>query len=264
MEENTEKKVKKEPYLDAEGNRRDPNRQGHPILCNGISRRTKELCKNIARPNGKCRNHGGNATGPKTAAGKKAISDARKLHNFKTGEHAPIWFDMLDGEEQSIIEMIPKDAEVLLEQEIMLTTIRERRMMKLISSYQEALDNGQSDIYVQESWKRHLKRTPDGEEISFTRDDGSVEKETEMIKGSMMVIKDDPRKAMRDTEEALTRIQNHKAKLIELKHKLSEGKIERNDGSLKQLNSILQAARVSRVKHTTEVEMENQENTPAT
>lgn len=259
MGENTEKKVKKEPYLDPQGNRRDPNRQGHPILCNGISRRSQELCRNIARPNGKCRNHGGNATGPKTAAGKKAISDAVKLRNFKTGEHAPIWFDMLDVEEQDIIELIPKDAEVLLEQDIMLTTIRERRMMKHIMALQELIDNGRRDVYTQESWKRHIKRTADGEELSFVREDGSVEKESEMINTSMLVIKDDPRKQLRDTEDALTRVQAHKAKLIELKHKLAEGNIDRDDGSLKQLTDIISKARVQRVKHTTEVEMANQE-----
>lgn len=242
-------------YLDPEGNRRDGNRKGHPILCNGISRRTGELCRNIARPNGKCRNHGGNNTGPNTPEGRKAVSDAAKRRNFKTGEHAPIWFDQLDEEEQDIIELIPKDADVLLDQEIKLTTIRERRMMKHISQLQEVVDSGRKDITVQENWKRQLKRDKDGKELATEREDGSMEKAVEMVNTSMLVIKDDPRKQIRDIEEALTRVQAHKAKLIELQHKLKEGNIEEEDGSLKQLNSILIAARNLRVEQTTKVEV---------
>lgn len=259
MTENTEEKVKQPPYLDPEGNRRDPNRKGHPRLCNGISRRSKELCRNIARANGKCRNHGGNATGPKTAEGRKAVSDAVKRRNFKTGEHAPIWFDMLNEEEQDIVELIPQDADALLSQDIMLTTVRERRMMGYIRDLEKAIESGKQDMSIQENWKRHLKRNEDGDEMIDIREDGSVTKESEMIHTSSMVIKEDPRKQIREIEEALTRVQAHKAKLIELKHKLAEGNIDKDDGSLQQLVSIIGKARNLRVTNTAEVEISNQE-----
>lgn len=246
-------KEKKAIYLDEEGNRRDPNRKGHPILCNAMSKRTGELCKNLARANGKCRNHGGNNTGPKTKEGRKKISETIAKRNFKTGEHVPIWFDMLDEEEQDIIATIPNDAEPLLEQEIKLTTIRERRMLGHIRALQDFIDSGQQDVSVQESWKRQLKRDEDGEEMITVRDDGSVQKASEMILSSKLVIKEDPRRQLRDMEEALTRVQQHKAKLIELRHKLSEGNIEEEDGSLKQLVSVIGKARNLRVTQTTEV-----------
>lgn len=246
-------KEKKPIYIDEEGNRRDPNRRGHPILCNAMSRRTGELCKNLARANGKCRNHGGNCTGPKTEAGKQRIREATFAAKFKTGEHVPIWFDMLDEKEQEVIATIPNDAEPLLEQEIKLTTIRERRMLSHIRILQDLIDGGQQDVSVQESWKRQLKRDQDGRELVTVRGDGSVQKASEMILSSKLVIKEDPRRQLKDMEEALTRVQQHKAKLIELRHKLSEGKIEEEDGSLKQLVSIIGKARNLRVTQTTEV-----------
>lgn len=257
MAENTDTKEKLPIYLDGEGNRRDPNRKGSPILCNGISRRSKELCRNIARANGKCRNHGGNSTGPKTPEGKKRVSDANKRRNFKTGEHAPIWFDMLDEEEQDIIELIPKDAEVLLDQDIKLTTIRERRMLGYIRDLENAIAAGKQDVTLQENWKRHLKRDDRGNEMVTVREDGSVEKESEMINTSTIAVKDDPRKQIANIEEALTRVQAHKAKLIELQHKLLEGKIDKDDGSLGQLVSIISKARNLRVANTVDVELSN-------
>jgi hypothetical protein len=40
--------------------------------------RTGNPCKAKARENGRCRNHGGLSTGPKTTAGRAAISRAQK------------------------------------------------------------------------------------------------------------------------------------------------------------------------------------------
>lgn len=235
-------------YLDEEGNRRDPNRKGNPILCNALSKRTGELCKNLARGNGKCRNHGGNSTGPKTAEGRKRISEANSIHKFKTGEHVPIWFDMLRPQEQSMLELIPKDAAPLLEQEIMLTTVRERRMLDHIMQLEDKLYAGEAEtVSVQESWKRHLLKDEEGEDIEYIGEDGYKRKQAEMVLSSKLVIKEDVRRQIKDIEEALTRVQTHKAKLIELKHKLSEGNLDDEDGSLDQLVAIIGKARNLRV-----------------
>ena len=249
-EEKKVKKEKKPPYLDAEGRRRDPNRDGHPVLCNGMSRRTGQLCGNIAMKNGKCRVHGGKATGPKTAEGRKRISDAVKKKNFKTGEHVPIWFDQLSADEQELIELIPKDAAPLLEQEIMLTTVRERRMLTLIAELQQKAENGEYDTSYQESYKRQLVKDEHGQDIRIARPDGTVEKRAEMVMSSKLVTKDDPRRQLRDVEEALTRVQAHKWRLIELKYKLDEGDIKEQDGSLTQLVAIIGKARNLRVEQT--------------
>lgn len=254
----TEEKEKLEIYVDDEGNRRDPNRAGHPILCNGTSRRTGQPCKNIARSNGKCRNHGGNATGPKTAEGMARMVEATRRANTKTGEHQAIWFDMLTPDEQELIHAIPNDAYTLLAQEIQLTTVRERRMLNHVMAIEQFIKDGKTDIYVQESWKRQLLRDDKGNEIPPTiREDGSVEKASEMVLSSQLVIKDDPRKQLQSLEDALTRVQAHKHKLIELQYKLSQGNMEEDDGALKDLNNILTGLRAQRAKNKERVEKAN-------
>lgn len=242
--EEPKKKEKLPIYLDEDGNRRDPNRSGSPRLCNAKSKRTGELCKNIARANGKCRNHGGNCKGATTPEGRKRLSEAAKARNFKTGEHAPIWFDMLSEDERDMLAEIPHDAEPLLEQEIKLTTIRERRMLVAINTLDEYIMNGQMQVStVQETWGRQLKKDANGSYITDVQEDGSVMRQSVMVKERQLVIKEDPLRQKRDFEEALTRVQAHKAKLIELRHKLSEGNIEEEDGSLTALVSIIGKAR---------------------
>jgi hypothetical protein len=48
------------------------------VYCNAFARSTGRPCRAQALPNGKCRNHGGLSTGPRTAAGK-----ARCLANLR-------------------------------------------------------------------------------------------------------------------------------------------------------------------------------------
>jgi hypothetical protein len=243
------KKQKLPIYVDAEGRRRDPNRTGHPVLCNAKSKRTGELCMNIAMKNGKCRIHGGKATGPKTLEGRKRISMANRKHKFKTGEKVPIWFDTLTPEEKAMLieKRIPNDAPQLLEEEIIFTTIRERRMMQLI----EELRQQEADVLVQEHYKRRLVRDANGDPVIEDRPDGmGTQRKTEMVLESMTVSKSDIKARIQAVEEALTRVQNHKAKLIELKHKMSEGKLEEDDNALNQLVSIISKAREIRIQRT--------------
>ena len=44
------------------------------VFCNAYSRSTKKSCIAKALSNGKCRNHGGLSTGPKTIEGKRRIA----------------------------------------------------------------------------------------------------------------------------------------------------------------------------------------------
>ena len=46
--------------------------------CGAHARSTGEPCKAKALPNGRCKNHGGMSTGPKTLEGRKAISEATR------------------------------------------------------------------------------------------------------------------------------------------------------------------------------------------
>ena len=44
------------------------------VFCNAYSRSTRKPCIAKAFPNGRCRNHGGLSTGPKTIEGKRRIA----------------------------------------------------------------------------------------------------------------------------------------------------------------------------------------------
>jgi hypothetical protein len=46
--------------------------------CCAHARSTGEPCKAKALPNGRCKNHGGMSTGPKTLAGRRAIAEATR------------------------------------------------------------------------------------------------------------------------------------------------------------------------------------------
>ncbi len=249
----TPKKEKLAIYMDDKGKRRDPNRSGHPILCDAKSKRTGEMCKNIARANGKCRNHGGNSTGPKTAEGRRRISEANSKHKFKTGENTAIWFDQLRDDELAMIAEIPSDAAALLDQEIKLTTVRERRMMAHIYELEDRILDGQSDEQVQENWKRQILRDEKDEPIYQVDGEGVKRIEAEYVLSNKLVIKNDLKKQIQGIEEALTRVQAHKVKLIELKSKLDAGNIEEEDGSLSQLVAIIGKARDLRSSRSTGV-----------
>lgn len=46
--------------------------------CGAYARSTGSPCKAQALPNGRCKNHGGMSTGPKTPEGRKAIAEASR------------------------------------------------------------------------------------------------------------------------------------------------------------------------------------------
>jgi hypothetical protein len=46
------------------------------MTCGAYARSTGEPCKAKALPNGRCKNHGGMNTGPKTPEGREAIAEA--------------------------------------------------------------------------------------------------------------------------------------------------------------------------------------------
>ena len=157
----------------------------------GAKTRSGEPCKNAPMDNGRCRMHGGKSTGPppeKMQQNKNAL---------KTGEHETIWLDTLDDDERDLVARVDTSKLQQLEEEIRLTTIRERRMMQRIQKL----------------------KTYDFTTVKITQ---GTEKgkctdleERQGVLGQIQAI-----------EEALTRVQAHKAKLIDLQHRLemdSEG-----------------------------------------
>jgi hypothetical protein len=53
------------------------------IFCGAYARSTGKSCKAGALRNGRCRNHGGLSTGPKTLEGRRAIAEAtsKRMHS---------------------------------------------------------------------------------------------------------------------------------------------------------------------------------------
>jgi uncharacterized protein YjcR len=166
-------------------------KQPHARTTCGAKTRSGKPCKNAPMANGRCRMHGGKSTGP-PINNKNAI---------KTGEHETIWFDTLDNDEKDLVAQINTSKLQQLEEEIRLTTIRERRMMQRIQKLKKY------DFTV-------VKMTRGIEKGKST----DLE-ESQATMGQIQSI-----------EEALTRVQAHKAKLIDLKHRLEmDGEGEGND-----------------------------------
>ncbi|MFZ2587539.1 MAG: HGGxSTG domain-containing protein [Alphaproteobacteria bacterium] len=59
--------------------------------CKCRCKRTRLPCRQPAMRNGCCRLHGGKSTGPKTEAGREAISKANLTHGRYSLENLEIW-----------------------------------------------------------------------------------------------------------------------------------------------------------------------------
>lgn len=190
-----------------------PNKkQPHEQKMCGAKTRKGTPCKNPAGfrtdhlGEGRCYLHGGLSTGP----------PKRNKNALKTGEYETIWLDALDEEEKELYEKIKVDKMKQLDEEIKLTTIRIRRMLKRIQQLKE------KEMTVV-SRKSGIER---GETTEVDEEKSTL--------GQIQSI-----------EEALTRVQGHKAKLIEIKHKLEEGEGDK-ENTLKELTEILRKSRERR------------------
>lgn len=132
-----------------------------------------------------------------------------------TGEHETIWFDQLTVEERALFTKISTDGLAQLEQEIRLATIRERRMMERIARL-----TGCSFTVAEQAYEKGVMPT------------GPVDKTTVKEEATLAQIQ--------RIEDALTRVQERKAKLIELWHKLGSGD---DDGTIDGLIRALEASR---------------------
>lgn len=74
---------------------------------------------------------------------------------LKHGGYSAVYWDTLDEEEMELIEDVPKDEEELLIQQIMLFSVRERRLMKAINKYRDV----KGGVYVAGAVRFESKRT---------------------------------------------------------------------------------------------------------
>lgn len=67
----------------AEWNFEYPRAFYREIRCEAIARSTGRPCRAMALRNGRCRNHGGCSTGPRTEEGRRRISEAQKARHAR-------------------------------------------------------------------------------------------------------------------------------------------------------------------------------------
>lgn len=152
--------------------------------------------------------HGGKSTGPIDQTGNK--------NAVTTGEFESILWDTLEDDERELVGRIDLDKLRLLEEEIRLVTIRERRMLQRIKQLAD-VEEGMTVVSAEQIHS----------EDSFTQ---KAKKEGTL--GQIQAI-----------EEALTRVQAHKARLIEIKHKIESGEGGSGDDPLEQLAAALAESR---------------------
>jgi uncharacterized protein YjcR len=166
-----------------------------PNIC-GARTRQGTMCKNPAgfrTPHfgtGRCFLHGGLSTG-----GKGGPPGNKK--GLKTGAYEAIWLDVLPEEEQQLYHEVITDKVAQLDQEIRLLDIRERRMLQRIEKLKQA------DFTVVE------QIDADGMEKG-KRTNLYTEKRAATL-GQIQAI-----------EEALTKVQARKERLLDLKHKFEQ------------------------------------------
>lgn len=130
---------------------------------------------------------------------KNATGPPGNKHAVKTGEFESIFFDTLEEDEFNLIRNIEIEKKKLLEQEIQLLTVRERRMLKRI----ELLKEKEMTLV---STKSGVEKGMDTELNEYEATLGQIQ----------------------SIEDALTRVQDKKQKAIDSLHKfeIDEQKLE--------------------------------------
>lgn len=119
----------------------------------GKSKKNKSECSNKKKAN--VRKPSGGQKGNKNAVGHGGTGPPGNKNAWKHGGYSKICLDALDDEEVKLIEEMPQDEEEILLNQIMIFTIRERRLMKAINKYRDA----KGGVYVYEVTKREEKRS---------------------------------------------------------------------------------------------------------
>ncbi|MFP4017191.1 MAG: HGGxSTG domain-containing protein [Halanaerobiales bacterium] len=169
-------------------------KQPHGSKCGAKAKSTGEPCKLPAGygtdhlGEGRCKYHGGKSKGP----------PEKNKNAVKTGEYETIWLDTLDTKEQELYSQIRTDVVEQLDNEIRLTDIRIRRMMMRISSLRD------KEFTIVESKHRE----------GFGPE-GPVNVDEDKKIATLGQIQ--------NIEDALTRVQSRKEKLLKLKHQIESG-----------------------------------------
>jgi uncharacterized protein YjcR len=125
-------------------------------------------------------------------------------NNYKHGLYERIYWDTLDEEEQQMIQAMNYEEEKLLQEQIALLTVRERRLLKTIAEYKEKKGGLALESVIQR------KLEIDG---NIIQDDYQTQTETTTRTISIFEV-------IQKLEAELTRVQAKKTRCIEALNKL--------------------------------------------
>lgn len=155
-------------------------------VCWAMGKRRGTPCKAPAMANGRCYVHGGKNPGP----------PKKNKNSVTTGERETIWMDTLTAREQQLYHQVQTDVLVQIDEEIRLITLRERRMLARIAL-----------LKVDE-----FSVTEYEDKVGMDKGYDTELKTKRYVSNATQV---------HNIEEALTRVQDRKARLLDLKHKVS-------------------------------------------
>lgn len=190
----------------------------------GAKCKTGEPCKKWAMKNGRCPRHGG-----------KNVTKYHKRGADPVGDKETIWHDLLTEEEEVFLDELKLDAEILLNEEIKLITVRERRMLQRINK----LSTRNFTITTK------TKESETGTSAGFSINKVKTTETAESTLGQIQKI-----------EDALTKVQEKKAKLIELKIKIQDFDDE-DDSALDGLVAVIRSSkkRIRKAKETSDKQL---------
>lgn len=193
--------------------KKDPNEA--PKLCGATKRQGPGICRRPAgwgtnhAGDGRCKLHGGKNTGPKN-------TEKTKYNGLKHGLYAkPAWYETLTETEKTAYETEEVDTRKQIDDEIRLLGLRERRMMERIK---QLVDSGPWTLVgIRTQGYQYYKDLDDFKQAIVERgrmlNIGKREFEEEWT-GTLGQIQ--------AVEEALTKVQDKKAKLLDLKHRIEQ------------------------------------------
>ncbi len=178
----------------------------------GAKTRSGAPCRKWAMANGRCKLHGGKSPGAKKG----------NKYNLRTGEYETILVETLTDDEKGLFDSATTEKLKAIDEELKLITFREHRMLKIIAGYHEQL--GELLVVSEEE-----EQESDGDILRVSK------KKTKRESVESSIVR---------SEEALTRVQAQKARLIELKHKIEDQEVDEEDWTtkLRQMAEVMGAA----------------------
>lgn len=208
------RKWKTEDKWDEKIKERSDSAKGALLLDKGSEKEQKRKPGGQQGNNNAAKPHG---FGNKNAVGNDGGAPKRNTNAVKTGEFQTIWLDYLSDEERQFYDSIDTDKLRQVNEDIRLLTWRENMMMKRIHELRDGIDNIEVDTTEEAEVKRVPVEVYDEQlgkmvlKVGFTREIKVTEVKTKQKSMLAEILR---------IEEALTRVQDKKAKLVQLKHKI--------------------------------------------